>query len=146
MTLRGPQPRLDRVPAALVDRVLLTVACRDADVIPKVEGAGEVVDRDGVTVQVMHNGVVIEEGCYHGPWMTEIIRSLRGHHEPQEELVFDRILRRLQADRAHPPGMIEFGSFWGYYSLWFAHEFPARASSPWSPTQSACGPARGTSR
>ena len=125
MTLRGPQPRLDRVPAALVDRVLLAVACRDADVIPKVEGAGEVVDRDGVAVQVMHNGVVIEEGCYHGPWMTEIIRSLRGHHEPQEELVFDRILRRLRADRAHPLGMIEFGSYWGYYSLWFAHEFPS---------------------
>jgi FkbM family methyltransferase len=125
VTLRGPQPRLDRVPAAVIDRVLLTVACRDADVIPKVERAGEVVDRDGVAVQVMHNGVVIEEGCYHGPWMTEIIRSLRGHHEPQEELVFDRILRRLQADLAHPPAMIEFGSFWGYYSLWFAHEFPA---------------------
>ena len=123
MTLRGPQPRLDRVPAALVDRVRLTVGCRDADVIPKVDGAGEVVDRDGVTVQVMHNGVVIEEGCYHGPWMTEIIRALRGHHEPQEELVFDRILQRLQADRADPPTMIELGSFWGYYSLWFAHEF-----------------------
>jgi FkbM family methyltransferase len=102
----------------------MTIGCHDADVIPKVEGAGEVVDRDSVMVQVMHNGVVIEEGCYYGPWMTEIIRSLRGHHEPQEELVFDRIVRRLQADHTHPLGMIEFGAFWGYYSLWYAHEFP----------------------
>jgi predicted O-methyltransferase YrrM len=52
------------------------------------------------------------------------IRVLRGHHEPQEELVFHRVLERLAADGGEP-SMIEFGSFWTYYGLWFCHALPA---------------------
>jgi FkbM family methyltransferase len=66
----------------------------------------------------MHNGVLIEEGCYYGPWMTEIIRVLRGHHEPQEEVVFHEVLERLVATEPDA-SMIEVGSFWAYYSMWF---------------------------
>lgn len=36
----------------------------------------------------MHNGVKVIAGGYYGSWMTEIIRLLQGHHEPQEERVF----------------------------------------------------------
>ena len=68
-------------------------------------------------VQVMHNGMLIDEGCYHGAWMTEIIRNLRGHHEPQEELAFHAVVERLKADTPAPV-MVELGSFWAYYSLW----------------------------
>jgi FkbM family methyltransferase len=50
--------------------------------------------------------------------MTEVIRTLRGHHEPQEERVFDQIVRRLAGERG-PLFMIEFGSYWAYYALWF---------------------------
>lgn len=95
-----------------------TVSCTDADSIPKVEGAGEVIVVDGETVQVMHNGLLVSEGGYGGSWMTEIIRSLEGHHEPQQELVFDTIIRRL-ADDTPSPTMVEFGSHWTYYGLWF---------------------------
>jgi FkbM family methyltransferase len=105
-------------------RVLMTISCRDADGLPKVEGAGDVFERDGVRLQRMHNGVVIEEGCYYGPWMTEVIRGLKGHHEPQEEAVFHDVLERILAtDR--DPTMIELGSFWSYYSLWFLDRMPA---------------------
>jgi FkbM family methyltransferase len=97
----------------------MTVSCRDADGIPKVEDAGQVQVRDGQAVQVMHNGLLIEEGCYYGPWMTEIIRALAGHHEPQEELVFDAIVSRLALLNVDRPVIIEFGSFWAYYSMWF---------------------------
>jgi len=47
--------------------------------------------------------------------MAEIIKRLRGHHEPQEEKVFYEVLKVM------PPGakMIELGSFWAYYSMWF---------------------------
>jgi FkbM family methyltransferase len=107
-----------------VRRVLLTLSCTDADHLPKVEGAGEVFEQDGVPVQRMFNGVLVEEGRYAGSWMTEIIRSSRGHHEPQEEVVFDAIIRRLQRDAAPSPRMIEFGSFWSYYSLWFGRSLP----------------------
>lgn len=105
-------------------RVDLTTSCRDADAIAKVEGAGSVIERDGVALQVMHNGVVVEEGCYYGAWMTEVIRRLRGHHEPQEEAAFASIVGRLRDEGTPAPAAIELGSFWAYYSLWFAHALP----------------------
>ena len=103
-------------------RIALTVACRDTDAIPKVEDAGVV--RDGV--QVMHNGVRVVEGGYYGEWMTEVIRRLRGHHEPQEEVAFHAVLERLAttADPTRPATMLELGAFWAYYSLWFLHRMP----------------------
>ncbi len=104
-------------------RIDLTVAVRDTDVIPKVPEAGEVTERNGVPVQVMHNGIVVREGCYGGAWMTEIIRQLQGHHEPQEELAFHTVLERLASDTPEPT-MVELGSFWAYYSLWAKHAIP----------------------
>jgi FkbM family methyltransferase len=72
----------------------------------------------------MHNGLLVEAGGYFGDWMAEIIRTLRGHHEPQEELVFDQIVRRL-SEESGPAIMIEFGSFWAYYALWFCRTIPS---------------------
>ena len=105
-------------------RIELTVAVRDTDAIPKVPQAGEVVVRNGERLQVMHNGVVISEGRYHGAWMTEVIRRLRGHHEPQEELAFHTVLERL-ATSSRAPVMFELGSFWAYYSIWAKHTIPS---------------------
>ncbi|MFI5591704.1 FkbM family methyltransferase [Amycolatopsis sp. NPDC051758] len=110
---------------ALARRVRATVGCPDADGIPKVGHAGECRDHEGGRVQVMHNGLLVEEGGYYGAWMTEIIRSLRGHHEPQEELVFHRIVERLATGGGRDPVMLEFGSFWTYYGLWFCQALPA---------------------
>jgi hypothetical protein len=92
-------------------RVKVTASCRDADAIPKVEQAGEVIDG----LQIMHNGIRIVPEQYGGAWMMDLIRNLRGHHEPQEEKAFYEMLPYF------PPGavMIELGSFWAYYSLWF---------------------------
>ena len=111
-------PRLAHLEPTAAQRVAMTISCRDADHLPKVEGAGEVFLHNGALVQRMHNGVLIEEGCYYGPWMTEIIRALRGHHEPQEEVVFHEVLERLVATEP-TASMIELGSFWAYYSMWF---------------------------
>ena len=97
------------------DRVKRTTSCQDAEYIPKVENAGEIKEENGQKYQVMHNGVKVIYGGYHGDWMGEVIKSLRGHHEPQEEKVFFEILKHV------PKGgtMIELGSFWAYYSAWF---------------------------
>ena len=117
-------PDLSRLPEDIRGRVRLTTSCHDCDSLPKVEAAGQVITReDGREVQVMHNGVVVEAGGYFGDWMAEIIRCLRGHHEPQEELAFSRLLDRLRGE-GRPLAAIELGSFWAYYSLWFLHEFP----------------------
>jgi FkbM family methyltransferase len=113
-----------RLPESVRRRIALTVAVRDTDVIPKVPGAGEVIVRDGERLQVMHNGIVVSEGLYHGAWMAEIIRQLRGHHEPQEELAFHTVLERL-AMSSESPIMVELGSFWAYYSIWAKHRIPS---------------------
>jgi FkbM family methyltransferase len=111
--------------ADLDRRIALTAAVTDTDDIPKVDGAGEVRDHGGRRVQVMHNGVLVEEDCYGGPFETEIIRRLRGHHEPQEERVFHALVERIAAGRGdEPPAMVELGAYWAYYSLWFAHALP----------------------
>jgi hypothetical protein len=101
-------------------RIEMTVSCKDADQIPKVDRAGTVVLENGTSLQIMHNGIRVLAGGYYGDWMTEIIRRLRGHHEPQEEAVFDAVLRHVPRDGS----ILEFGGHWSYYSLWFMHGFP----------------------
>ena len=96
------------------DRIEIAAACSDCDLLPKVAGAGETFGEHG-EYQRMHNGLVIHKGAYHGEWMTEITRRLRGHHEPQEEKVFAAVLDHLPESAT----MLELGSFWAYYSMWF---------------------------
>jgi FkbM family methyltransferase len=97
-------------------RVNEALLCTDTDYIPKVPDAGNVrVDEKGRRVQVMHNGLVVAADGYYGEFVTQIIERMKGHHEPQEEKVFHEVLKAV------PPGstMIELGSYWAYYSLWF---------------------------
>lgn len=101
-------------------RIALTTRCRDTDGLPKVDGAGAVVDG----VQLMHNGVKVVKGGYYGDWMVEVIRRLRGHHEPQEEVAFHAVVERLAVSGHPAPVMLELGAFWAYYSLWFRNRIP----------------------
>lgn len=103
----------------------MTVSCRDSESIPKVANAGEILTENGRDIQVMHNGVRVLAGGYHGEWMAEIIRRLRGHHEPQEELVFHEVLKHIPTEAT----MIELGGFWSYYSLWFLSHAPTMRRS-----------------
>lgn len=101
------------------ERVEMTVSCRDSDYIPKVKDAGKVYTQDdGSKVQIMHNGLKVVAGGYYGTLIEEITTRLNGHHEPQEEKVFNEILKRISGKK---PVMIELGSFWAYYSMWFKH-------------------------
>lgn len=103
-----------------LSRTLMTLRCRDCDGIPKVPRAGHIEYVDGQAVQVMHNGVQVVAGGYHGDWMAQIIRGLRGHHEPQEELLFHHLLRFVR----HKSLIVELGSFWSYYTIWYLTEVP----------------------
>jgi FkbM family methyltransferase len=105
-------------PAVLLDniaRIKMTVSCRDCDLIPKVDRAGAIVSRGGRQIQIMHNGIHVAAGGYYGEWMSEIIRQLKGHHEPQEEIIFHEVLKHVPPQAT----MLELGGFWSYYSLWF---------------------------
>jgi FkbM family methyltransferase len=102
------------------DRIDMTLACRDTDAIPKVPGAGSVTCGPPVSVQLMHNGLKILAGAYHGEWMTKIIGCLHGHHEPQEERIFHDLLRHVRPNSL----MIELASFWAYYAMWYLRSVP----------------------
>lgn len=109
----------------LEERTLIATRCRDADVMPKVPNAGAVVQQvDGTLVQIMHNGIKVLAGGYYGDWMQDLIARCRGHHEPQEELLFSEVLRHV------PPHatMVELGGFWSFYSIWFQTQNPGRQS------------------
>lgn len=108
------------------ERERIAIAClsSDTNAIPKVEGAGRILDIGGIAHQVMHNGLLVQADGYYGPVVTEIISQLRGHHEPQEERVFAVVLDTLP----ERPLMIELGSYWAYYSMWLLKTRPkARA-------------------
>lgn len=96
-------------------RAAMTLACRDADGIPRVKDAGKSKTVKGVRVQVMHNGLYVKQDGYQGEWQAKIIEGLKGVHEPQEEKVFYEVLQRIK-----PGGIImELGAWWSYYSMWF---------------------------
>lgn len=99
-------------------RIILTMSCTDADEIPKHQDAGKVFEHADIPYQLMHNGIKVVKDGYCASWMTDLIYGLQGHHEPQEERAFYEVLKHI------PPKavMIELGSYWGYYSLWFAKE------------------------
>ncbi len=68
----------------------------------------------------MHDGTKVVAGGYHGDWMADIIRSLNGHHEPQEELLFHHLLRYVRQRST----FVELGAFWAYYTNWYLGAVP----------------------
>ena len=82
--------------------------------IPRVAEAGQV--SDGLIT--MHNGLRIPPD-YYGAF-SKILRRNKGVHEPQEERVFQEVLKHIPAGAT----MIEFGAYWGFYSMWFQQIIP----------------------
>jgi FkbM family methyltransferase len=99
------------------ERVQITVSCKDCEYIPKVDHAGDIITPlgKGKSYQIMHNGIKVFTDSHYGEFMTEIITHLRGHHEPQEEKIFHEVLKVIPQKGV----MLELGSFWAYYSMWF---------------------------
>ena len=112
--------KIDSLPIHPVEkyRIKMTIQCKDCEYIPKVPQAGQTFDGENGRYQLMHNGVKVIEGGYLGIWTTELIKLLRGHHEPQEEKAFHEILKHIPENST----MVELGSWWSYYSLWFQKE------------------------
>ena len=53
-------------------RARRTIGCRDCNDIPKSPAAGTIAG-DESPYQVMHNGIKVLLGGYHGRWMVEVI-------------------------------------------------------------------------
>jgi hypothetical protein len=71
--------------------------------------------------QYLHNNIKVHLGGYYGMSIDRLLFENNGIHEPQEEYVFQEVLK-LIPDKGT---MIELGSFWGFYSLWFNKKIKA---------------------
>jgi hypothetical protein len=76
--------------------------------------AGKLVDE----LVIMHNGIKVHPLSYYGLPNLKMLIENKGVHEPQEEVIFQEVLKNM------PNGavMIEMGSFWSFYSMWFHKE------------------------
>ena len=113
------------IPLGVFDKIYLTnpideswkarindvMNCPDNKLITRVPNSGKV--KNGK--QVMHNGILITIGGYYGDAVTQMLFKNKGVHEPQEEYAFDLVLKEIPAGGC----MIELGSYWSYYSIWF---------------------------
>lgn len=102
------------------ERIRDVISCPDNTRLPRVANAGCIING----IQVMHNGIEVIVDGYYGNGITRMLAANGGCHEPQEEVVFESIVRSL------PPGavMIEAGAYWAFYSIWFCKTIPqARA-------------------
>ena len=101
-----------------IERIEIARKCRDCNYFSKVRNAGKIFKENGIEYQFMHNGIKVFKDCYVGEWVTELISQMRGIHEPQEEKVFYEVLKSVPENGV----MLELGSYWAYYSMWFNKE------------------------
>lgn len=88
--------------------------CPDWCSLPKVPNAGQLVGQN----LIMHNGIKVLPTAYNGYSHYRLIAGALGVHEPQEELLFANVLPHVKPGSA----IIELGSFWSFYSIWFLQE------------------------
>lgn len=92
-------------------RIQDVVDCPDNRLIERHPAAGTIKNGS----QVMHNGILITLGGYYGEAIVQMLHKNKGVHEPQEEYVFNEVLKTM------PKGacMLELGAYWSFYSIWF---------------------------
>ena len=97
-------------------RINDVIRCPDNKFIPRSKNAGALKGE----FQFMHNGIKVRKDGYVGEGVTRMLVKNKGVHEPQEERVFQEVLKQL------PPKsvMIELGSYWAFYSMWFLSQIP----------------------
>lgn len=100
-------------PTDVRGRIREILADPSNSLIPRVPDAGRTCD--GLTV--MHNGLKVHAM---GSFYLRALAANRGCHEPQEEYLFQEVLKHIR------PGatMVELGAYWAFYSLWFAKAIP----------------------
>lgn len=64
---------------------------------------------------VMHNGLKVDPLSYYGLPPLKLLVDNKGVHEPQEEKVFQEVLKTIRSSAV----MLELGSYWSFYSMWF---------------------------
>lgn len=96
------------------ERISIVKSSPDNQNLPRTEGAGKIFDDH----QLVNNGLKITLGSYYDYGNTHLLLENKGVHEPQEEFAFAKILPFI-TDQAT---MMELGSYWAFYSMWFAQQ------------------------
>ena len=63
---------------------------------------------------ILHNGTRVVKNGYYGDF-SDILILNKGCHEPAEERMFDMVLGDIPENGT----MIELGSYWAFYTIWF---------------------------
>jgi hypothetical protein len=63
---------------------------------------------------ILHNGLKVLKDSYYGEFSKILILN-KGCHEPAEERMFELILQDIDCNST----MIELGSYWAFYTMWF---------------------------
>lgn len=92
-------------------RIQEAISSPDNQHIDHVEKAGQIFD----DYQLMHNGLKIKLGSYYDYGNSKLLELNKGVHEPQEEYVFQEVLKHIKAGGT----MLELGAYWSFYSMWF---------------------------
>jgi hypothetical protein len=90
--------------------------CPEWHELEKVPDAGQV--KNGFLI--MHNGIRVLPTAYQGYGHGKLMQRALGIHEPQEERLFRDVITNLPSGSS----MVELGSYWAYYSLWFQQVVP----------------------
>lgn len=98
------------------ERIKNVLACPANRLLPRVENAGEIENG----FQIMHNGIKVVVDGYYGSGLTRLLKMNKGSHEPEEEVIFGRIIEILPPS----PVMVELGAYWGFYSMWLCKSSP----------------------
>jgi hypothetical protein len=93
-------------------RITTVKASPDNQRLSHVPDAGQVFTDH----QLMGNGLKISLGSYYDYGNTHLLIENGGVHEPQEEYAFEKIISVIPAGGT----MMELGSYWAFYSMWFA--------------------------
>jgi hypothetical protein len=93
-------------------RIEFVMQSEDNDKILRSKDAGYIYKN----YQIMHNGLKIILGSYYDYGNAILLKKNRGVHEPQEEYVFQEVLKHMPENGC----MLELGSYWAFYSMWFA--------------------------
>lgn len=86
--------------------------------IPRSPKAGQMIGAH----LAMHNGIKIDPLSYYSYPMLKMLMSNKGVHEPQEEKIFQEVLKSLPPKDKRT--MLELGAYWSFYSMWFKKIFP----------------------
>ena len=63
---------------------------------------------------ILHNGIKVLKNGYYGSFSNILVQN-KGCHEPGEERMFELILKDIPENGV----MIELGSYWAFYTIWF---------------------------